>query len=270
MKEFRRNKRALSPVIATVILVSVTIVVAVSVAYWLGTIAASYTAFEQIEMPTPYAEYNSSLFKEEVAISESVSLDVSGAPSYAGALANSPILPGSLTLTVQDDASPPSTYDITDDGLGVLVSDDLTLDPDPLNPSTIDYATGAFSFSLDPLAPPTLVADASADYTGTKGGWNVYIELKNTGSADATIDNIFLNEKPLNDYPIDNIKLFVSVDTGLPEDLSDISIPVTKGSSEKVIVWIQRGTEGCSSGTRIDLKLHSAGGYNYPAQVKLI
>jgi len=53
-----RSKKALSPVIATVILVAVTIVVAVSVAYWMGTIASSYTTFEQIEMPTSYAEYN--------------------------------------------------------------------------------------------------------------------------------------------------------------------------------------------------------------------
>ena len=50
-----RCKRALSPVIATVILVSVTIVVAVSVAYWMGGIAGVYTRFEKIEVTSCYA-----------------------------------------------------------------------------------------------------------------------------------------------------------------------------------------------------------------------
>ena len=250
MRNLLRNKRALSPVIATVILVSVTIVVAVSVAYWLGTIAASYTAFEQIEMPTPYAEYVSAVTGEVIGVGDGTTL------SFLGTLQHYPVVPGSVVIT----ATVGSPVTIFDDGVGGLADTVVT--------GTIDYVTGDWTLTF--TTAPDLDADIAADYTPETSLWKVYIELKNTGSADATIDNIFLNEKPLNDYPLGNIKLFVSDDTGLEEDLSDISIPVTKGSSEKVIVWIQKGTEGCSSGTRIDLKLHSAGGYNYPAQVKLI
>ena len=158
-----RNKRALSPVIATVILVSVTIVVAVSVAYWMGTIASSYTAFEQIELPTSYSEYNSSL-----------------------------------------------------------------------------------------------------------PGWKVYVELKNTGSADATIDNIFLNEKPLSNYAA-GLTLYVTDDTGTPLPLDQINVLVLKGNTEQLILWIEENTvDGCTHGTRINLKFHSAAGLDYPANVRLI
>lgn len=45
-----KSKKAVSPVIATVILVSVTIVVAVAVAYWMGGIAGIYTRVEKIEI----------------------------------------------------------------------------------------------------------------------------------------------------------------------------------------------------------------------------
>ncbi len=168
-KSFLKNKKALSPVIATVILVAVTIVVAVSVAYWMGTIAGSYTTFEQIEMPTSYAEYVTDLF-----------------------------------------------------GTGI-------------------------------------------------NGWKVHIELKNTGSADATIENIFLNAKPLKDYPDGSIKLFKTDDSAANEiSLDSISIHINKGEKEKVIIWIKDGIgQGCTSGTRIDLKLHSAAGRDYPLQVKL-
>jgi len=44
------NKKAISPVVATVILVAVTIVVAVAVSYWMGSIAGLYTRFEKLEI----------------------------------------------------------------------------------------------------------------------------------------------------------------------------------------------------------------------------
>jgi len=50
------KRRAVSPVIATVILVAVTITVAVAVSYWMSGIAGQYTQFEKIEIQTGYAE----------------------------------------------------------------------------------------------------------------------------------------------------------------------------------------------------------------------
>jgi len=47
-----RSRRAVSPVIATVILVAVAITVAVAVAYWMGGIAGQYTKFEKVEIQT--------------------------------------------------------------------------------------------------------------------------------------------------------------------------------------------------------------------------
>jgi len=54
-RELRRNKLAISPVIATVIIVAVTITVAIAVAYWMGGIAGLYTRFEQLEIVEAYA-----------------------------------------------------------------------------------------------------------------------------------------------------------------------------------------------------------------------
>ncbi len=44
------NRKAVSPVIATVILVAVAITVSVAVAYWMGGIAGQYTKFEKVEI----------------------------------------------------------------------------------------------------------------------------------------------------------------------------------------------------------------------------
>ena len=50
-----RKRRAVSPVIATVVLVAVTITVAVAVSYWMSGIASQYTAFEKVEIQSGYA-----------------------------------------------------------------------------------------------------------------------------------------------------------------------------------------------------------------------
>ena len=46
----KRCRRALSPVVATVILVAIAITISVAVAYWMGGIAGSFTTFEQVEI----------------------------------------------------------------------------------------------------------------------------------------------------------------------------------------------------------------------------
>jgi len=56
---FMRKRKAVSPVIATVILVAVAITVAVGVSYWMGGISSQYTQFEKVEIQTGYATYDS-------------------------------------------------------------------------------------------------------------------------------------------------------------------------------------------------------------------
>lgn len=50
-----RERRAISPVIATVILVAVAITVAVAVSYWMSGIAGQYTSFEKVAIKSAYA-----------------------------------------------------------------------------------------------------------------------------------------------------------------------------------------------------------------------
>lgn len=45
-----KNRRAVSPVIATVILVAVAITITIAVAYWMSGIAGGYTKFEKVEI----------------------------------------------------------------------------------------------------------------------------------------------------------------------------------------------------------------------------
>jgi len=166
LRKMLKCGKALSPVIATVILVAVTIVVAVSVAFWMGSIAGTYTSFEQVQ--------------------------ITSAPVYK---------------------------------------------------------------------------DSAGSY------WNVTINLRNTGSADATIDNVLVNGKPFNSYNAagDN-NIGVYNETGHTFDYSDVDVSVKAGSSKTIIIKISAGTYGdvtFAAGNTIDIKLHSAAGKEYPQIVTL-
>jgi FlaG/FlaF family flagellin (archaellin) len=54
-KGFKWNKRGLSTVIATIIIVAIAIVMAIAVAYWAMGVGASFTRFEKLQITNAYA-----------------------------------------------------------------------------------------------------------------------------------------------------------------------------------------------------------------------
>jgi len=246
-----KNRKGLSPVIATVILVAVTITVAVAVSYWMSSIAGQYTTFEKVEIPAHYSKYVDALDVTKVI---GVGTGLAGDLTFSGDLECIPIVPGSVEIT--DGAE---TF--LDDGNGVLESDKVGG-----TDGSIVYATGAYSvtFAVEPAGPtPGPAATITAEYSTP--GWKEYIELRNSGSKDATITNMFLNNVPLYDY--EGMRLFIGTDDGTGEevpDLSELSVAVSKGSGEKIVLWIPENTEGCSPSTTIDLKIITAAGNQYP------
>ncbi len=51
---FRKNSEAISPVISTIIIVSVSTVMSIAVAYWLLGLGTSFTRFEKLEFTSAY------------------------------------------------------------------------------------------------------------------------------------------------------------------------------------------------------------------------
>ncbi len=59
----RTCRKAVSPVIATVVLVAVAITIAVAVSYWMGGISSQYTKFEKIELISAFCESSQSVWE---------------------------------------------------------------------------------------------------------------------------------------------------------------------------------------------------------------
>ena len=155
------NRKAVSPVIATVILVAVAITVSVAVSYWMSGISAQYTQFEKVEIQTGY----------------------------------------------------------------------------------------------------------STRVTASPTGWNAILELKNSGSATATITTVFVNEMPLDSGSYDNSSI---VDGYITTSIPDAGLTLTSGNSSYVYIYISDTFGELSSGTTVDIKLHSGNGNDYIKLIKLV
>jgi flagellin-like protein len=161
-----KNRKAISPVIATVILVAVAITVAVAVSYWMGGITSQYTKFEKVEIQSAQC--------------------------------------------VKDSTNTPPRY------------------------------------------------------------WTVTLTLKNSGSATATLNNVYINDQVATYSDVAPLNTTAAY---LFANLDSVSHQMTIQSGQTATVTLYVGTAWpittapITSGTTIDIKIHSAGGMDY---IKLI
>ena len=156
------NMRAISPVIATVIIVSVAIAIAVAVAFWMTGITGIFTRYEKLEVISAYA---------------------------------------------------------------------------------------------------TKTADNQ---------WSVVIIVKNTGSTDATIDNIFINGIPYGTlYSGNAVSSTVTVDSETVQPGTE-AISLGTGEQKTITFTLKKSTTYTfTSGQVVEIKLHTAAGNEYPKSVQL-
>jgi len=159
-----KDRKAISPVIATVILVAVAITIAVAVAYWMGGISSQYTRFEKVEIQ--------------------------------------------------------SAQCVKDVG----------------------------------------------------GWWNVTLSLKNSGSATATLNNVYVNDQVAT-YRVGTLDP-VTPFTNLYADVdSTTQKTILSGQTGTITILVGSAwplNAALTSGTTIDIKIHSAGGMDYIKLVQLV
>ncbi len=98
--------------------------------------------------------------------------------------------------------------------------------------------------------------------------WVVTISLKNSGSAPATITHLFVNN--IQATP-DAIAAPGPAATTITTDLTTVTPwKLDSGQDGTVILWVGIDYLELSSGTTVDIKLHSAGGMDYIKLVQLI
>ena len=114
-RSFAKNIKAISPVIATIIIVAVAIVMSIAIAYWMMGLATTFTRYEKLEYTAAYA------VAEENGWTVSLSLRNSG----------------SATATVNNimiNGIPYTQIKITEENITVTVIPDVAGEPQSVNP----------------------------------------------------------------------------------------------------------------------------------------
>lgn len=104
--------------------------------------------------------------------------------------------------------------------------------------------------------PTELVQIISAYADGSPGNWTITLQVKNVGTADAIIDNIFVNGKPYSQIA------GVTLGPGT-------QLPIQLPSGEARTITIQISGSSFSSGQMVEVRLHTVSGREYPKQVTL-
>ena len=122
------------------------------------------------------------------------------------------------------------------------------------------------------------VISVYAEWDETNHQWTVTVTLRNTGTADATIDEIFLNGKPFAYWNNVNNATAVSIDVGNDgtadgdeDDLTSMGgtgVPLPAGSSATITLTLPGpgggGTALFEHGQSLEIKIHTASGQEYP------
>lgn len=173
----------MSVIIATVILVAISITMAIAVAFWAMGVGNSFTKFEKLEFVSIYA-------------------DIPTMASFGGgtrATAVATINEGQVVDPIQINnggsaysvQSPPNITFSGGDGDGAAAT--ATVQNGRVISITVTNGGSGYT------SAPTITIDPPPGSTA-RNSFPVYIQLKNTGSATATINNVFLNGKPYSAY----------------------------------------------------------------------
>jgi len=201
--------RAISPVIATVIIVAIAI--SIAVALWLTGITSGFTQTENLQIVSSYAQVG----------------------NY-------------YNFTVNN--TKPLNYTLLF-GVGNYYWGLYTNNWTSFNLTYPNVAKATINV--------TNLVHGSSWFPSKNGtdGWVIRIMIKNTGTVQATIDNIFINNVPLS-----NAAGVVCY--------NGTSASIASGKELQILIFLESGTH-FSSGQMVNIKIHTASGRDYPTTITL-
>ena len=150
MKSFRESRKAISPVISTIIIVAVAIAISIAVAFWLGGITGIFTRFEKLEIPTAYATGGETTW--------SITLEVKNTGTTDTSITD--VLINGIPYTEYDDVTVRiNGADIPANGYPLKTGDGTTVD--------ITIQRGTTGFSSGQAVTITLHTSGGQDYPKT-------------------------------------------------------------------------------------------------------
>ena len=101
--------------------------------------------------------------------------------------------------------------------------------------------------------------------------WKITLTMKNSGSATSTLNNVYVNDQVATystSAPTANTYLYANLNS-----TSTYQKTIQSGQTDTITIYVGTGwptTAPLTSGTTIDIKIHSAGGMDYIKLVQLV
>jgi len=111
----------------------------------------------------------------------------------------------------------------------------------------------------------------STTAAGTGTGRIIILEIKNSGSASATVDNIFINGRPCITAGTDNCGIWYSVDGGTNWSEFPATTGLTLNIGDQAMLLIDADPDGeeLIAGVIYEVSVHTASGKSYPSSVQI-
>ena len=111
------------------------------------------------------------------------------------------------------------------------------------------------------------IMTAYSQYNSASSFWTITLSVKNSGTDQARITNVYLNDVPCSS---ENYYLTTAPMNSFGTDIPSEGYILGSGESATFMIFIDKGYSMLSSGTTINIKLHSAGGMDYIKLVELV
>lgn len=243
-RRFRKNKKAMSIVISTVIIIAISITMAIAVAFWAMGLGNSFTKFEKLEFVSIYADVPViAPFQTGTTATAQVTSINSG-----GGITNIAVVNGGSGYN-----SAPSVF-IGPPGSGAVAT--AYVRGGSVYQISVVNAGQGYSLSTPvTILPPPFNAASS---------FPVYIQLQNTGQIAATINNVFLNDKPYTAYQ------YVGLSGGQNLVGSILNVGV-RNNNYYIYLPVQSstGSTGWKSGDYVEITIETTSGKQYSNSVLL-
>jgi len=124
----------------------------------------------------------------------------------------------------------------------------------------------------------------SGHATKAAEGWTIEMTLKNTGTATATMIDVLINDvsvtgttiaphemAQLTDCLTDPLPLYEATGTNILDPIpTDLKDTIESGATQTIEVYIGIDYASLTSGTTVNIKIHSAGGMDYIKLIELV
>ena len=111
LRKIRKNAKALSPVVASIILIAVTVAVSIAVAAWMGALTVGFMDTEQVAFSA--VTFDTSTNTVQFNLANTGTSDVVISYVYVNDVAYTPTAPASMPATLSPNAASATTFNCT-------------------------------------------------------------------------------------------------------------------------------------------------------------